>query len=165
MNHRLQPHEAHIPFILQFMMDYNLHGMSLINLSKIKHRRDVTQIISETKSSGESLLSPVDDINYLPVSVMRQSLCKLEVDALASDILNRGELEKGMELNPGLEAIWEEERARRMQAGLSCDDSQLLTPQSPKRPSYKPTESDIYQQERLNHRLEIISQVREILIC
>ncbi|KAK0164996.1 hypothetical protein PV328_003555 [Microctonus aethiopoides] len=161
LNHRLQPHEAHIPFILQFMMDYNLHGMSLINLSKIKHRRDVTQIISETKSSGESLLSPVDDTNYLPVSVMRQSLCKLEVDALASDILNRGELEKGMELNPGLEAIWEEERARRMQAGLPCDDSQLLTPQSPKRPSYKPTESDIYQHERLNRRLEIISQCDE----
>ncbi|KAK0182998.1 hypothetical protein PV327_001077 [Microctonus hyperodae] len=161
LNHRLQPHEAHIPFILQFMMDYNLHGMSLINLSKIKHRRDVTQIISETKSSGDSLLSPVDDINYLPVSVMRQSLCKLEVDALASDILNRGELEKGMELNPGLEAIWEEERARRMQAGLPYDDSQLLTPQSPKRPPYKATESDIYQQARLNHRLEIISQCDE----
>lgn len=35
-----QPHETHLNFTLQFMIDYNLHGMSFINLSEIKFRRD-----------------------------------------------------------------------------------------------------------------------------
>jgi DNA polymerase zeta len=32
MNQVLQPHEAHVPFELQFMMDYNIQGMNLIHL-------------------------------------------------------------------------------------------------------------------------------------
>ncbi len=28
----LQPHESHVPFELQFMMDYNVQGMNLIHL-------------------------------------------------------------------------------------------------------------------------------------
>jgi DNA polymerase zeta len=35
-----QPHEAHVPYILQFMVDYNLYGMSLVNLKNVKFRRD-----------------------------------------------------------------------------------------------------------------------------
>jgi DNA polymerase zeta len=34
----LQPHEAHIPFVLQMMIDYNLYGMNFIHLSSIKFR-------------------------------------------------------------------------------------------------------------------------------
>ena len=34
----LQPHEAHIPFVLQFMIDYNLYGMNFIHFSSIKFR-------------------------------------------------------------------------------------------------------------------------------
>ena len=46
MNKVLQPHESHIPFVLQFMMDHNLFGMNHIHLSEVKFR-----IID----SGESL--------------------------------------------------------------------------------------------------------------
>jgi DNA polymerase zeta len=35
-----QPHEAHVPYILQFMIDYNLYGMSNVNLKNVKFRRD-----------------------------------------------------------------------------------------------------------------------------
>jgi DNA polymerase zeta len=35
-----QPHEAHVPYILQFMIDYNLYGMSHVNLKNVKFRRD-----------------------------------------------------------------------------------------------------------------------------
>ncbi|XP_034939803.1 uncharacterized protein DNApol-zeta isoform X2 [Chelonus insularis] len=160
LNQSLQPYEAHIPFILQFMMDYNVHGMSMINLSSVKYRRS-TQSLSELKSSNDSIITPVDELDYLPSSVERQSICKLEVDARVSDILNRKDLEKGMELNPGLAAIWEEERARRAQAGLPCDDSQLVNPKSPTRPPYCPTDSDVYQEQRLNRRLQMISQSDE----
>jgi DNA polymerase zeta len=35
-----QAHEAHIPYILQFMIDYNLYGMNLVNLENVKFRRN-----------------------------------------------------------------------------------------------------------------------------
>ena len=38
MNQVLQPHESHIPFPLQFMIDYNLFGMNHIHLSALKFR-------------------------------------------------------------------------------------------------------------------------------
>jgi len=38
-----QPHEAHIPYHLQFMIDYNLHGMNYIKLSAVKYRNSVEQ--------------------------------------------------------------------------------------------------------------------------
>lgn len=39
MNKNFQPHEAHIPFLLQLFIDYNLYGMNLINLGAVKFRR------------------------------------------------------------------------------------------------------------------------------
>lgn len=41
LNKIYQPHEAHIPYILQFMIDYNLHGMSFINVAELKYRYDL----------------------------------------------------------------------------------------------------------------------------
>ncbi|KAH0557817.1 hypothetical protein KQX54_012003 [Cotesia glomerata] len=176
LNQSFQPHEAHIPFILQFMMDYNLHGMSMINLSSVKYRRRITQSHSEFKSSNGAssnssssggvattggIITPVDELDYLPACVERQSICELEVDGLVSDILNRQDLERGIELNPGLAAIWEEERARRAQAGLACEDSQLVNPKSPGRPPYCLTDNDLYQQQRFNRRLYMVSQCNE----
>ena len=38
MNQVLQPHEAHIPFVLQFMIDHHLFGMNHIHLASIKFR-------------------------------------------------------------------------------------------------------------------------------
>lgn len=35
----LQPCEAHIPFILQFLMDFNLQGMNFVHLRKALARR------------------------------------------------------------------------------------------------------------------------------
>ena len=39
MNKSFQPHEAHIPYLLQLFIDYNLYGMNLINLGAVKFRR------------------------------------------------------------------------------------------------------------------------------
>lgn len=38
-----QPHEAHIPYHLQFMIDYNLHGMNFIKLSTVINRTSYEQ--------------------------------------------------------------------------------------------------------------------------
>ncbi|XP_017786334.1 PREDICTED: DNA polymerase zeta catalytic subunit [Nicrophorus vespilloides] len=64
MGRCFQPHEAHIPYHQQFMIDYNLHGMNMIKLAKFKFR---------TK---------------------KMSVCSIEVDALEEDILNRAEIGK-----------------------------------------------------------------------
>lgn len=37
----LQPYESHIPFILQFLIDYNLYGMGHLHLSKVKFRHPI----------------------------------------------------------------------------------------------------------------------------
>lgn len=156
----LQPHEAHLNFTIQFMMDYNLYGMSFMNLSSVKYRRG-NQSSEDMITPYDSVITQLDNVEYLPVNVLRQSICELEVDALASDILNRQDLAKGIELNPGLSAIWNEERERRRQVGLGVGDSQLVNPKSPQRPPFRPTDSDLYQEQRLARRLLSISQVSD----
>uniref|UniRef100_A0A7N0V413 DNA polymerase zeta catalytic subunit n=3 Tax=Kalanchoe fedtschenkoi TaxID=63787 RepID=A0A7N0V413_KALFE len=51
----LQPHEAHIPFILQFLVDYNLYGMGHVHLSKMKFRHPLPDRV--TQPCIENLLS------------------------------------------------------------------------------------------------------------
>ncbi|XP_060837644.1 DNA polymerase zeta catalytic subunit isoform X2 [Rhopalosiphum padi] len=78
-----QPHEAHIPYHLQFMIDYNLHGMNYIKLSAVKYRNSVEQ------------------------GLLKTSRCTNEMDVQAIHILNpiliNGELE-----NSGLVNIREQ---------------------------------------------------------
>lgn len=38
MNKSYQPHEGHIPYLLQLFIDYNLYGMNLVNLAAVKFR-------------------------------------------------------------------------------------------------------------------------------
>ncbi|XP_050223350.1 DNA polymerase zeta catalytic subunit [Mercurialis annua] len=45
----LQPHEAHIPYILQFLIDYSLYGMGHVHLSKIKFRPPVPVVCMPRK--------------------------------------------------------------------------------------------------------------------
>lgn len=39
MNESFQPFNAHVPYNLQFLIDYNLFGMNFIHLNKYKHRK------------------------------------------------------------------------------------------------------------------------------
>ncbi|RLU15029.1 hypothetical protein DMN91_012916 [Ooceraea biroi] len=163
LNQNMQLYEAHIPYILQFMMDYNLYGMNLINLNCVKYRHSLQGCEiegSQNKSSMDSTNSQV----YLPTSVTRQSMCELEVDAHASEILNRQSITKELVLNPGIAGIWNEERARRAQAGLQSASSQLLYPKTPGKIILPPTSSDIYQKEQLLKRLNAASQVDETVV-
>ncbi|XP_022100801.1 uncharacterized protein LOC110984687 isoform X2 [Acanthaster planci] len=172
MNKVFQPHEAHIPFILQFFIDYNLYGMNLIHLAAVKFRqekpendggeRDRSQ--SETSSpdtqpvdlssllSGSMLSSQRWNRENIPsgllldAEIQRQSVCELEVDAVAMDILNRHELQGNTEMNPGLLAIYNEERERREVKG-QLDD--LHPPSSPDRGVIEDTESELKGKARL----------------
>ncbi|XP_048236258.1 DNA polymerase zeta catalytic subunit isoform X2 [Ricinus communis] len=57
----LQPHEAHIPFILQFLIDYNLYGMSHVHLSKIKFRHPVPVVCTPRKFNCNHQHGPVKE--------------------------------------------------------------------------------------------------------
>lgn len=155
LNQSLQPHEAHIPFILQFMIDYNLYGMSLINLKDVKFRQYTHM---KENSQNENSLNLFDSQKYLPASVLKQTTCKLEVDAQASEILNKQEIQNGFDLNPGLVAIWNEEKYRRETKGLQNIESQFLYSNTNER-IYNVTENDIYQEKKFIKRLQSISQV------
>ncbi|KAJ7547009.1 hypothetical protein O6H91_08G065000 [Diphasiastrum complanatum] len=63
LNRRFEPHESHIPYLLQFMVDNNLSGMSHIHLSKLIFRqplpekpREMSHLLHSVLSSAEAAL-------------------------------------------------------------------------------------------------------------
>ncbi|KAG0605129.1 hypothetical protein M758_9G034000 [Ceratodon purpureus] len=48
MNRKFQPHESHISYLLQLLIDQNLAGMSYIHLSSVKFRRPIPERPSDT---------------------------------------------------------------------------------------------------------------------
>ncbi|XP_073432100.1 DNA polymerase zeta catalytic subunit isoform X2 [Dendrobates tinctorius] len=165
MNKCYQPHEAHVPYLLQLFIDYNLYGMNLINLAAVKFRRarrkgDGSQDIKPLKDTlpGSSLSATLVqwEEDEIPSSLMLGgvepvSTCELEVDAVAADILNRQEIEAQIGKNPGLQAIWEDEKLRRREKQQS---SQVAPPDSQDRGFVAVTESEKIFQKRLKEILK-----------
>lgn len=132
MNRSFQPHETHVPFMLQFFIDYNLYGMNFVYLTFAQFR----PFLQVQPSPYDSLVETLKKINtqrssqsgwwsasstperfMLPQTspfAKRQGRCQLEVDAVAADIINRRDLEVNTAGdNPGLAALWKDEKARR----------------------------------------------------
>ncbi|XP_033741299.1 uncharacterized protein LOC117328070 [Pecten maximus] len=170
MNQVYQPHESHIPYTLQMFIDYNLYGMNLINVAAVKFRRrrreddngnimDIGSQGSNDRSMGtpQSLSFSHDDnqrkaiwdntniLSELCIDTERQSACELEVDVVAADILNRLEVDANVGTNPGLAALWEDEKQRRRDRGES---SQLAPPDSQEHENVEITESDMEHRQR-----------------
>ncbi|KAM9840374.1 DNA polymerase zeta catalytic subunit [Aulostomus maculatus] len=180
MNKSYQPHEGHIPYLLQLFIDYNLYGMNLINLGAVKFRRTLSKddaptvsdrqipcnrtIISPWKSPCTSKLNDSSlggtfirwEEGNIPCSLVleeveKQSTCELEVDAVAVDILNRLEIENQIGRNPGLQAIWEDEKQRRRERNKA---SQIDAPESQDRGFVTSTESEKIFMKRLKEILK-----------
>jgi DNA polymerase zeta len=119
MNTEFQVFEAHIPYLLQFLVDYNLYGMENVDLSYYKYRSssDETENIWKSKD------------------LKRQSNCKVEIDTWASAITNRNlvqersqtplansfsshQTQHGGTLIPSLAAIAKDEASRRLKLGM-----------------------------------------------
>lgn len=130
--------------------------MSLINLKDVKFRQCIHTKLEEN-SENESSSNLFDSQKHLPAFIVKQSTCKLEVDAQACEILNR-QIQNDLDLNPGIAAIWNEEKYRREAKDLENVESQFLYSNTSNR-IYDLTENDIYQEERLRKKLESISQV------
>uniref|UniRef100_A0A4W6C027 DNA polymerase zeta catalytic subunit n=1 Tax=Lates calcarifer TaxID=8187 RepID=A0A4W6C027_LATCA len=130
MSKNYQPHEGHIPYLLQLFMDYNLYGMNLINLGAVNPWKSPRSSKLNNSTPGGTFVRWEE--NTLPCSLVldeveRQSTCELEVDAVAVDILNRLEIENQIGRNPGLQAIWEDEKQRRREKNQA---TQIETPES-----------------------------------
>nr|CAB3265529.1 DNA polymerase zeta catalytic subunit-like [Phallusia mammillata] len=258
MNQSYQPHEAHVPFILQFFLDYNLYGMNLLHskcswfrkpLGKPKNLPDLPmksgacvksdssqaqqsdETSKDTSVTGNLRLSQLHNFNWnklrtrnlqdseislnqqstttmetesqamlsqcqhvcqsfvsrtfnashrghcpfhtiwsqstVPADAFltstdteRLSTCDLEVDILATDILNRNEIKDSLGKNPGIASIWEDEKARRRGRG---ENSQIEIPKSQiPRPEDNVFGKETVYLKELRQAIEIYCQEKEI---
>lgn len=149
LNQIFQPHEIHLNFTLQFMIDYNLHGMSNMIISDIKFR-----IHPENKNHN------IDESLFLPRNIERTSVCELEADINADSILNRQEILRGnLAVNPGIAALWEDEKQRRRNKN---EESQLGNFLELKNMSVAATKTHLIFQQALKERLAVLSTDKDI---
>lgn len=104
MGRKFQPYESHIPYSLQFMIDYCLYGMNFVHYSKVKFRTNdkigkddnlFGELLpsSQSSTSSDSSLRSYVDPNSIPEELLcpteltKSTLCELEVDVLATDII------------------------------------------------------------------------------
>ncbi|XP_041971282.1 DNA polymerase zeta catalytic subunit [Aricia agestis] len=110
----LQPHESHLNFTLQFFIDFNLFGMSSIDLHQVIFRKD------GMSQKSDDILSP-ETLGLKP-----ESVCYYEADCVASHIINRQRVGNGEGIeNPGLEEVWKQESERRKQLNVSMASKSL----------------------------------------
>ncbi|CAM1296166.1 REV3L (predicted) [Pycnogonum litorale] len=179
MNHVFQPHEAHVPYVLQMCIDHNLHGMNMVNVSRFKFRGCETStkdqslcksdsclsVTSPTFSSGSSSdfkgfcdkfdkdqrwdVSNISDEN-LRSDLEKQSNCELEVDVLAQDITNRLELDAMIDEYMN-PGLHSIWEDERNRKRLMMESSQITPPNSQDRVNVKPTDSEMFYLDRWKH--------------
>ncbi|KAJ2327756.1 DNA polymerase zeta, partial [Coemansia sp. RSA 2702] len=143
MGQKFDIFESHLPFTLQFLVDYNLYGMSWMSLESVRFRAPLPPVASVSSAraiSDSSVHSrhrwvPQGVPSYLvhPTPPERTSSCELEADAMAASIINRTwirerhihhDLYEGVldapfkRLVPSLDVIWAEENMRRARHGI-----------------------------------------------
>jgi DNA polymerase zeta len=120
-----QPHESHIPFLLQFKIDYNLYGMGWIKLKNVTFRAPVPRAIDEhmpqldQNREDRPVIWSTATVGCITTAA-RATTCELEGDVLASDILNvcdkiRVDINRApveLQVVDSLGPMWAEERRR-----------------------------------------------------
>ncbi|KAK1995701.1 DNA polymerase family B [Colletotrichum falcatum] len=85
---KFQPYEAHLQYLLQFMIDYNLYGCGYLDASDVYFRGPIPPF----KGNSEHLwhdrkITPARVVN--DPSLPRVSHCSVEVDICVQNIMNR----------------------------------------------------------------------------
>ncbi|OLL22088.1 DNA polymerase zeta catalytic subunit [Neolecta irregularis DAH-3] len=149
----MQPFEAHIPYLLQFMIDFNLYGCGWINCEEVTFRMPVPeQSESNGKHADHSSLQLYTNAS-IPTEMItsetglpRLSHCALEADIQAHNILNRLDIEPRMlhhdfierlkdfpsdqKLVQSMAELWKDEVRRREARGQSPEVSVPFTAES-----------------------------------
>ncbi|PAA46056.1 hypothetical protein BOX15_Mlig012441g1, partial [Macrostomum lignano] len=156
MNKICQPFESHIPFGLQFLMDFNLYGMNFLHAS-VARRRGCLGSDAEEEANEEPEAEGCPGQAADPSPAPPATHCRVEVDISAVDILNRLEVDDNLGSNPGLTALWEEEIERRQEllgetppsppssastSTAGAARAWVAAPDSPDREGVEPTESE-----------------------
>ncbi|XP_017012504.2 DNA polymerase zeta catalytic subunit isoform X1 [Drosophila takahashii] len=166
LSKNFSPHESHVPYILQFMIDYNLYGMSYVHvpLEVLKFRRShEDEVIPYANVKPAQLLDTI--------SVKKVACSALEVDVSSNFILNRFQLvakSKGSHTNPGIEAIWNDENLRRqklVEKHTAAGDEEkvqavpvLQLPPTQERHQVEVAESDVFYRTALESKLMTLEQ-------
>ncbi|KAF9438287.1 DNA polymerase zeta [Entomortierella beljakovae] len=138
MGTQFQPFESHIPFRLQFFIDYNLYGMGWLELEEALLRNDIPASTSGdhpkrlTKStvSDTRIWAPENDPG-------RISHCEIEMDSTVERIINRDKvLERDIHCSlqecfkppplsvqvPSMAGLWEDDERRRRANNLPTQE-------------------------------------------
>ena len=133
-----QPYEAHIPYILGFMIDFNLYGCGFVDCEKVRFR---TPVPSAEEVGPDALWNDEtisEDMFLSENEFPRLSHCALEVDVQIQDILNQRQIAPRLlhhdfieRLNPfpadmklvhSLAELWSDDARRRGQAERAMED-------------------------------------------
>ena len=140
MGHAFQVFHSHIPYVLQAMADLNLVGMGTVNLRSITFREPRLQVPRQHSAQHAADAIPPHTLAKLeaqwayalsarPAMVTngydRMSVCSLEGDALASDVMNADrvkrlrltELNRGTKMVETLAYIWDDVRKHNKDIG------------------------------------------------
>lgn len=138
-----QPYEAHIPYILGFMVDFNLYGCGFVDCENVKFRTPIPSAedvgpdaLWNDETIGNDMLLPEDKFP-------RMSYCALEVDVQIQDILNQRQiaprllhhnfiertnpLPPDMKLVHSLAELWKDDARRRGLAGQASTEVLSMT--------------------------------------
>ncbi|KAF6776772.1 hypothetical protein AHF37_03750 [Paragonimus kellicotti] len=153
MNRHFQALETHIPYLLKFCIDHNLYGMNYLQTAHFRVRSDPNSTMNKSlplfRSNMQSPSSGVPpNKEFLSSDQAPRLTCmELEVDISAPDVINQkitritkqsvknprrpgtAVFTDGSVENPGLEALWVEERFRRMSHVLESNAPEIPSPE------------------------------------
>ncbi|KAF8419727.1 hypothetical protein EV426DRAFT_614503 [Tirmania nivea] len=133
-----QPYEAHIPYILGFMIDFNLYGCGFVDCEKVKFRIPVpsAEEVGPDALWNDETIS--QDMFLSEDEFPRLSHCALEVDVQIQDIPNQRQITPRLlhhdfieRLNPlpadiklvhSLAELWRDDARRRGLVGQAFED-------------------------------------------
>jgi DNA polymerase zeta len=118
---KFQPHESHVPYLLQFKIDHNLYGMDWLKLSGGCYRGGTFPAgrIGGVEEGDKGCLLPRGFTRE--EAVKKQTTCALELDVCTSDIVNTAEKRHGIDITAApmeeqivdsLVPMWAAERVR-----------------------------------------------------
>lgn len=147
MKRPLQPYEAHLQYVPQWMCDYNLAGCEYMNCDKVKFRSPVPEYLEMSNLNHRWHDRTIEPGSILDgPALQKQSHCALEVDVCVQDILNRCHIKErplhhdftemlrpaalNERLVPSVAGLWEDEtRRRKKRMGITNPGSTPFGPE------------------------------------
>ncbi|KAJ2710936.1 DNA polymerase zeta, partial [Coemansia spiralis] len=139
--------ESHLPYTLQFLVDFNLYGMGWIHLESVQFRSPLPEragaeaatqakYLTDSNVAAEHRWVPQGVPSYLvtPAAPERMSCCELEADTVAAAIMNQrfvrerhihNQARESADMAPqgrllhSLDMVWDDEGRRRVQHGVA----------------------------------------------